>query len=39
MIGQPIGTWLVWLSVITSMLLWPWVFTILRGVRRKYRIT
>ena len=30
--------WLYWSSSITSMLLWPWVFTIMRDCRRRFRV-
>ncbi len=28
------GTWEMWLPAATSMLMWPWVFVVLRDVRR-----
>jgi rod shape-determining protein MreD len=31
--------WTYWMPAITSMLLWPWLFIILRDVRRKHRIS
>ncbi len=37
-IGQPPGTWLYWLPSLTSMLLWPWVFLILRDMRRQFQV-
>ncbi|MEJ2179547.1 MAG: rod shape-determining protein MreD [Gammaproteobacteria bacterium] len=36
--GQSAQTWAYWLASMTSMLLWPFVFTLLRGVRRFYRV-
>lgn len=36
--GQSAQTWAYWLASVTSMLLWPFVFTLLRGVRRFYRV-
>ena len=30
--------WLYWSSSVTSMLLWPWVFTIMRDCRRRFRV-
>jgi rod shape-determining protein MreD len=36
--GQSAQSWSYWLASITSMLLWPFVFTLLRGVRRFYRV-
>lgn len=35
-IGQPPRSWKYWLPVLTSMLLWPWVFFLLRDLRRRY---
>jgi rod shape-determining protein MreD len=35
LIGMPPLPWTYWLPCFTSMLLWPWVFIILRDVRRK----
>jgi len=37
-IGQSPETWLYWLPSLTSMLLWPWVFLILRDMRRKFQV-
>lgn len=34
--GDMPRTWLYWSSSATSMLLWPWVFTILRDYRRRF---
>ncbi len=31
--------WTYWMSAIVSMLLWPWIFIILRDLRRQYDIT
>lgn len=31
-------TWLYWLSSLTSMLLWPWVFVIMHDCRRRFRV-
>ncbi len=36
--GQSIETLAYWLPAVTSMLAWPLVFTILRGLRRGYRV-
>jgi rod shape-determining protein MreD len=38
-IGQSPGSWAYWLPSLTSMLLWPWMFLILRDVRRHFRVT
>jgi len=37
--GAPIAATAFVASPLTSMLLWPWVFVILRDVRRKYRVS
>ncbi len=36
--GNPAGIMAYWTSPLTSMILWPWVFIILRDVRRRYRV-
>ncbi len=38
-IGQPPGSWTYWLPSLTSPLLWPWVFLILRDLRRHFQVT
>lgn len=37
-IGQLPTTWLYWSPALTSMLLWPWVSTIIRDCRRRFRV-
>ena len=32
-------SWTYWMPAISSMILWPWMFVILRDVRRKYNVT
>jgi len=39
MAGYPPQQWTYWMPTVTSMLLWPWLFIILRDLRRKYRVT
>ena len=34
--GRAPDTWLYWAPVISSLLLWPWVFVFLREIRRQY---
>jgi len=34
--GQPFVRWLYWLNPVTSMLLWPWVFNVLRHCQRRF---
>lgn len=38
-IGRPRAQWAYWLPCITSMLLWPWTFLLLRTLRRRFRVT
>lgn len=37
-IGELPRTWLYWSSSATSMLLWPWVFTIMRDFGRRFKL-
>lgn len=37
-VGQSTETWAYWLPAVTSMLLWPPVYIVLRGLRRSYRV-
>ncbi len=37
-IGRPGAPWYVWMPAITGMLIWPLVFTLLREVRRGFRV-
>ena len=30
--------WYYWLPTLTSMLIWPWLFIVLRDLRRKYDV-
>lgn len=39
MAGYPPQQWNYWMPAVTSMLLWPWLFIVLRDLRRKYRIS
>ncbi|HHI93434.1 MAG TPA: rod shape-determining protein MreD [Gammaproteobacteria bacterium] len=36
--GQSAETWAYWLPALTSMLVWPLLFIVLRGLRRTYRV-
>jgi rod shape-determining protein MreD len=38
-LGDLPKTWLYWLSPLTSMVLWPWVFVIMHDCRRRFRVT
>lgn len=37
-IGTPPNTWAYWISSITSLLLWPWIYLFLRNTRRAFQI-
>lgn len=37
--GRPIDPWAYWAAPLTSTVLWPWTFVVLRDVRRKYRVS
>ncbi|OGT29426.1 MAG: rod shape-determining protein MreD [Gammaproteobacteria bacterium RBG_16_51_14] len=39
MMGVPPNNWTYWMPAFTSMLLWPWLFIVLRDIRRKYLIS
>ena len=36
--GQSAQSWAYWMASLVSMVLWPFVFKLLRGVRRFYRV-
>ena len=38
-IGRPPHSWSFLIPVVTSMLLWPWLFVILRDIRRRAQVT
>lgn len=37
-IGQLPESYLYWLSPVTSMLLWPWLFVLLRDFHRRFKV-
>ena len=37
--GIPPQTWTYWMPAISSMVLWPWLFIILRDIRRQYHVS
>ncbi len=37
--GESPQSWLYWAPSLTSAIIWPWVFIMLRGVRRKFRVS
>lgn len=36
--GIPPESWTYWMPALTSMILWPWFFVILRDIRRRYQV-
>jgi len=38
MMGIPPQHWTYWTPALTSMVIWPWLFIILRDVRRKFHV-
>jgi len=37
--GAAPDRWTYWLTVLTSTLLWPWAFLLLRDLRRRFQVT
>jgi rod shape-determining protein MreD len=37
--GVPPRSWTYWMPAFTSMVLWPWLFIILRDIRRRYHVS
>jgi rod shape-determining protein MreD len=37
-VGQSPETWGYWIPSLTSALLWPWVFLVLRDLRRRFQV-
>jgi rod shape-determining protein MreD len=37
--GQPTPTLMYWVPTFVGMLLWPWVFIVLRDLRRRYAVS
>ena len=37
--GQRTGGWQYWMPSVIGMLLWPWVFMLLRDVRRRFKVS
>jgi len=37
-VGYTPGTWAYWLPAVTSALFWPWLFVILRDLRRRFQV-
>lgn len=39
MLGRAPNSWLYFMPALTSALLWPWVYLVLRDLRRKFSLT
>lgn len=37
--GHAVNTWTYWVPSLVSMALWPWIFVILRDIRRRAHLT
>jgi len=37
-LGFPSKDWTFWTPALTSMIIWPWLFIILREIRRKFHV-
>jgi rod shape-determining protein MreD len=37
--GQPTPTLWYWMPTLVSTLLWPWVYIVLRDIRRRFKVT
>jgi len=37
--GESPDSWLYWLPSVTSAMLWPWLYIVMRNVRRKFRVS
>lgn len=37
-IGATPGSWTYWLPSISSAIIWPWLFVVMRGARRHFRV-
>ncbi len=38
-LGRPPHSWLYWAPSLSGLLLWPWIFSLLRDLRRRFRVT
>lgn len=38
-IGESPQSWLYWAPSITSAIVWPWIFVLLRNLRRSHKVT
>lgn len=37
--GQTSKGWIYWMPSVVSMVLWPWVFVLLRDIRRRFKVS
>ncbi|NIR58202.1 MAG: rod shape-determining protein MreD [Gammaproteobacteria bacterium] len=38
-VGHPVESWTYWAPALTGALLWPWIFVVLRGLRRRFDVS
>jgi rod shape-determining protein MreD len=38
-IGQSPNTWMYWIPSVTSTVLWPWIYMLLRNLHRAYKVS
>lgn len=38
-LGRPPHSWLYWAPSLSGLLLWPWIYALLRDLRRRFRVT
>ena len=38
-IGKSPNTWMYWIPSVTSTLLWPWLYMLLRNLHRSYKVS
>ena len=38
-VGESPQSWLYWAPSITSAIVWPWVFVVMRSLRRRHKVT
>lgn len=36
--GHPVRSWVYWAPALSGMLMWPWIYLVLRGSRRHFRV-
>ena len=38
-LGRPPHSWLYWAPTLSGLLLWPWMYGLLRDLRRRFKVT